>query len=318
MNDALADLGLTAPQAEWVDVLLSGPATTRSLGLGWSRPVGAAYTLAVIRLVSWNIAHKLAPWDELNGVGADVALLQEAGRPGPEWALAVGGDSADRWETALVGGRPRWRTAVIRLTDRVELRPRATLTLQTAKLADDWVISRAGSIAAAEIAIDGGAAFTAVSVYAAWEKTAAGTLYADGSAHRILSDLSALMPRPNHRLVIAGDWNVLHGYGEHGDPHWRARYDTVFERAEALGLTFVGPQAPNGRQANPWPNELPTDSLCVPTFHHSRQKPATATRQVDFVFASASLADRIEVRALNTPEEWGPSDHCRVAIDIAP
>jgi exonuclease III len=277
-----------------------------------------AYTLAVIHLVSWNIAHKRALWAWLHDLDADVALLQEAGRPGPEWALAMGEDPADRWETALVGGRGRWRTAVVRLTDRVELHPRAALTLDTATSADDWVVSRFGSIAAADVVIDGAVAFTAVSVYAAWERTASGTLYADGSAHRVLSDLSALMPRPNHRLVIAGDWNVLRGYGEHGDPYWRARYDTVFERAEALGLTFVGPQAPNGQQANPWPDELPTDSLCVPTFHHSRQKPATATRQLDFVFASTSLADRIEVRALNTPEEWGPSDHCRVAIDIAP
>jgi len=89
----------------------------------------------------------------------------------------------------------------------------------------------------------------------------------------------------------------------------------VFERAEALGLRFVGPQFPNGRQADPWPDELPRDSLCVPTFHHSRQNPASATRQLDFVFASTSIADRIKVRALNTPEAWGPGDHCQVVID---
>ena len=125
-----------------------------------------------------------------------------------------GGDPDDRWETALVGGRGPWRTAVVRLTDRVELRPRPALTLDTATSADDWVVSRFGSIAAADVAIDGAVEFTAMSVYAAWEKTAAGTLYADGSAHRILSDLSALMPRLNHRLVVAGDWKVLRGYGE--------------------------------------------------------------------------------------------------------
>ena len=39
------------------------------------------------------------------------------------------------------------------------------------------------------------------------------------------------------------------------------------------------------------------------------------TRQLDFVFASQALADRLTVRALNSDhEEWGPSDHCRVAI----
>lgn len=56
----------------------------------------------------------------------------------------------------------------------------------------------------------------------------------------------------------------------------------------------------------------------MPTFHHSRQKPETATRQLDFVFASKALSDRVKVRALNTPAEWGPSDHCRLVIDVEP
>jgi hypothetical protein len=42
--------------------------------------------------------------------------------------------------------------------------------------------------------------------------------------------------------------------------------------------------------------------------------PETATRQLDFVFASQDLADRITVTALNEPERWGPSDHCRLEI----
>jgi hypothetical protein len=54
-----------------------------------------------------------------------------------------------------------------------------------------------------------------------------------------------------HRLIVAGDWNLLRGYGEHGDRYWQARYDTVFARAETLGLSFVGPEYPNGRQASP-------------------------------------------------------------------
>src|SRR5215213_592760 len=105
--------------------------------------------------------------------------------------------------------------------------------------------------------------FTAVSVYAAWEKVG-GRKYADGSAHRILSDLSALALDRRLRLIVAGDWNLLRGYGEHGDDYWRARYDTVFSRAEALNLRFVGPEYPNGRRADPWPQELPPNSLCVP------------------------------------------------------
>jgi len=38
---------------------------------------------------------------------------------------------------------------------------------------------------------------------------------------------------------------------------------------------------------------------------------------LDFVFASERLAERVRVRALNEPEEWGPSDHCRVEVEVA-
>jgi hypothetical protein len=86
---------------------------------------------------------------------------------------------------------------------------------------------------------------------------------------------------------------------------------------DALGLRFVGPQAPRGRQADPWPSELPEGSKNVPMFHSTQQTPATATRQLDFVFASESIADRVQVRALNEIAEWGPSDHCRIVIDVA-
>lgn len=176
-------------------------------------------------------------------------------------------------------------------------------------------MSRDGSIAAADVVIDGHKICTAVSVYAAWEM-AANRGYADASAHRILSDLSMLLGPRNHRLIVAGDWNLLRGHGENANAYWKARYDTVFQRAESLGMRFIGPEYPNGRQADPWPEELPRDSRCVPTFHHSRQTAVTATRQLDFVFASASIADRIDVRAMNMPEVWGPSDHCRVVIDF--
>jgi hypothetical protein len=192
----------------------------------------------------------------------------------------------------LLGGRPAWRTAVVRLTDRVEMRPRAILTLDTAASVDDWVVSRVGSIAAADVVIDGALVCTAVSVYAAWEGTAADRGYADGSAHRILSDLSGLVTRPNHRFVVDGDWNLPRGYGESGEPYWRARYDTVFNRAEALGLRFVGPQYPNGRQAQPWPDELPRDSTCVPTFHHN--SPRSCSRVPPGANPQAQIAGEVE------------------------
>ncbi len=87
-------------------------------------------------------------------------------------------------------------------------------------------------------------------------------------------------------------------------------------RARPAHRSLVGPEYPNGRRADPWPDELPRDSTCVPTYHNNRQTPETATRQLDFVFASKSLAPRIGTEARNEPDDWGPSDHCRVRIDV--
>jgi len=269
----------------------------------------------VIRLVSWNVAGRDL-WGDLAGLEADVGLLQEAPPPRPESALHVLPEDLADWRTD--GWRRACRTAVARLSDRVDIDPIPTVVVGESTGSRRPAASRFGTVTIADVKNGERVLLTVASVYAAWEGTRPGPIFADGSAHRLLSDLAPLMGSRTHRLVVAGDWNILLGYGEHGDAYYRARYGTVFDRAEALGLEFVGPRHPGGRQAKPWPEELPTDSLCVPTYHTNRQTPATATRQLDFVFASRELADRISVRAMNAVEDWGPSDHCRVIIDIDP
>ena len=52
-------------------------------------------------------------------------------------------------------------------------------------------------------------------------------------------------------MLAAGDMNILRSYGEHGDDYWAARYRTVFDRMEVMGLPCVEPEYPNGRQADP-------------------------------------------------------------------
>ena len=85
---------------------------------------------------------------------------------------------------------------------------------------------------------------------------------------------------------------------------------------DRLGIPFVGPQYPNGKKAMVPPKELPKDSLNVPTYRSSINKPESATRQLDYVFASDIIHNRMKVRALNKVEEWGLSDHCRILIEI--
>ena len=163
--------------------------------------------------------------------------------------------------------------------------------------------------------------FVVVSMYAMWENPHSSTdstwIVSDASAHRLVSDLSAFIgTQGGHRILAAGDLNILHGYGEYGNEYWAGRYGSVFDRMDALGLPFVGPQHPHGRQADPWPDELPRDSKNVPTYRW-RNNAGNAKRQLDFVFASKGMADSVRVRALNEPEEWGPSDHCRIEIEVS-
>lgn len=275
--------------------------------------------MGMAKVISWNIARREAAWRYLINLDADVAVLQEAAQPPADITRELEIDPAP-WHTPGAGTNRPWRTAIVRLSRRVEVQWLEAKPLHTAE-PGDLAVSRPGTLAAAIVTLPSGVSLVVVSIYALWEKpfrsTAGSFIYADASAHRLISDISALVgQRTGLAIVVAGDLNILHGHGEGGNEYWASRYATVFNRISTLGLKFVGPQAPHGRQANPWPDELPRGSKNVPTYHTNDQAPASATRQLDFVFVSTDLADRVRVRALNEPEEWGPSDHCRVEIEI--
>jgi exonuclease III len=270
-----------------------------------------------VRIWAWNV-NGLRPWETLTSSDIDVALLQEVPIPPAGWPNRVVPDPTDGWATA--GWRPgRWsrRTAVVQVSDTVQVVPRPLSGVGDLD-AVAIPVSRAGTLTVADVHT-GGQVVTVASVYGGWDYSAdpRRVIYADAAAHRLLSDLAAIVTGPTgHRLIVAGDLNILHRYGEKGDAYWAARYSTVFDRANAMGLRFVGPQAPNGRRADPVPAELPAGSRDVPTYHTRNQGPAGATRQLDFVFASDGIADQVAVRALNEVDEWGPSDHCRIEIHL--
>ena len=273
-----------------------------------------------MKIVSWNIARRDEPWRWLLDMDADIALLQEARPPPADVADKVEVDPAD-WLTAGPEPVRKWRTAVVRLSDRVTVEWIEGKPVAEAG-SGDLPVSVPGTLAAAHVTPRGGEPIVIASMYAQWlgphSSTGSRWIFADGSAHQAISDLSVFIGRQsNHRLLTSGDLNILHGYGEYGSSYWRARYGSVFARMEALGLDFLGPQAPHGRQAAPWPSELPRNSKDVPTFHSNAQTPETATRQLDFSFASKGLAQPTSVRALNEQDEWGPSDHCRLEIEVS-
>ena len=270
-----------------------------------------------MKITAWNMAQRSAAWRFLVGSDADIALLQEATEPSPDVAAKLTVDTVP-WRT---GQHKLCRAAIVKLSNRAEVQWLEAKSLADAR-AGELAVSRPGTFAAAAVMPSQGGPFIKCSVYALWEKphtmTKGGFIYADASVHRLISDLSVFVDRQQgHDILVAGDLNILHGYGEDGDEYWAGRYQTVFSRMAALGLSYVGPQAPHGRRADPWPEELPLSSNYVPTYHINRQTPATSTRQLDFVFATRRLAQRLRVRALNEPDQWGPSDHCRIEIQVA-
>ena len=64
------------------------------------------------------------------------------------------------------------------------------------------------------------------------------------------------------------------------------------------------------------PDDVPSDTKNVPTFYRPGSGLASAVNHVDDAFASRRFYERVSVRVLNGVEEWGPSDHCRLMIEV--
>ena len=299
--------------------------TTRSEPKHTVRSRGKEHT--AIKVVSWNIATMHQPWRELVEMDADVALLQEVG--------SVPDDVLDRVELSPYRpwlshnpetGEPnydRWPT-IVKLSDRVRVewfRQISPIGVDP-QCPQDMAVSGIGTIEVARVIPKvGPEPFIAASMYARWfspHPTAIGDwIYPDGSAHRIISDLTAFIgyydAPDRHRILAAGDLNMSFQSTDQFDH----RAQTVLDRFRALGLEYLGPQYPAGRRADPIPKHLNEESLDVPTYYHKPSNtPAGAYVQIDHVFASRGFHDQVQTRALNEVTEWGSSDHCRICIDV--
>ena len=239
----------------------------------------------------------------------DVALLQEASLRKTSW-------ESRHYDRGAV---------IVRLSERIELEALKSIPPGMRPKPDEFTVSAPGTIAVARVFPTVGAPFIVVSLYARWEMphprtpTSWGVGFADAMAHRAISDLSAFIGHKNpatHRILVAGDFNLIHGATEKNPLALPARDRSVFMRLEALGFEFMGPQYPNGRLADPSPSRLATDTKNVPTYYTTRQTPRTAGNQLDYAFASRGFHSKVQTRALNDPEEWGPSDHCRLEIQV--
>lgn len=280
----------------------------------------------MIRLVNWNIGKRDKPWRELHEMAhreeVDVALLQEAGSPPGDLVDMTDFEDDVFWDRHLYD---RW-PLVVPLSDRVKVERFRQVPPISDLGGRDIGVSGIGTIAAAKVIPLGRpkAEFIAVSMYARWMMPHPSTCSSwrtgasDVSAHRILSDVSAFIGHEDpakHRILAAGDLNMF--YGATGRSlSLPERERTVWDRFKALGLEFLGPQVPHGRQASTTPADVPQDTRNVPTFYPPGKSAAEARDQLDYAFASRGFHESVTVRALNEVEEWGSSDHCRLLIEV--
>ena len=285
-----------------------------------------------IKVISWNIGTRLAAWKQLLQMNADVALLQEVGNGLANEITDVKTGSRGHWDSHVWNSRwyegrfpnllNRW-PMVVKLSDRVEVEWFKQVSPISLPDEDEIAVSGIGTIAAARIIPQDTLPFIVVSMYARWKEphpsVKSSWIYSDGSAHSIISDMSAFigsMDASTHRILAAGDLNICFGTVDEAANGFAVRERTVWDRMAALGLEFLGPQYPFGRKAEPTPSYLSPETRNVPTYHSVKGSPTTAENQLDYAFASRGFHEGVRVRALNDVECWGASAHCRLLIEV--
>ena len=265
-----------------------------------------------MRIVCWNMAHSRKAWEALVQMdGADIALLQEASRVPEDLCGRVDVDHR-LWperHSAWLG----YPSVVARLSDRVSISFIATRQIG-GPYSHDFYTSEWGTLGAAVVTpADGDESLIVISMAAGGddftrESGSPSRREAIGSVHRLISDLARLVGRRS-RVIAAGDLSIFRGWSGHPTKIWNERealhFQTAFDRMRALGFRHLMPEGRRGYRDD------------VVTFKPIGKSPAEAWGQLDYVFATENIADRVSAHALNSPDDWGPSDHCRIVIDLA-
>jgi hypothetical protein len=122
----------------------------------------------MLKVLSWNINRSAEPWRVLVDADAGVALLQEATQP-PADFLSRFDVGPEPWQTHGTGRNYAYRTALVRLSPRLNLTRVQTAPLTTAGPME-LPVSRVGTIAAARVEDPvTREIYTLVSIYGFWE-----------------------------------------------------------------------------------------------------------------------------------------------------
>lgn len=251
-----------------------------------------------VRVVAWNMAHKVASWTALEQLSADMALLSEARVPeGGLDANVLGGMNTEGRD-----GYPRpWAAAVVS--------PHALREIQDARpsrrgrrVEVPFENSRPGSWLAAVVSVPDIGEVTGISLYGLMDEKS------DASVHRSLSELAPVFDdvRYNQLLLLGGDLNTWTGW-EADSPHL-ARDRVVLERIRAYGLVdCLEAKRPPGRLEG-CPCSL--GEGCTHTRTRLDPRYPGVPYQMDYLYASPALAERLaSCEALSRDESPSPSDH---------
>ena len=232
------------------------------------------------RIAVWNMSHwenarthgKVgAAWERLAGLGADVALVQEAVVPAPYSDKAVG---------RIIGGSRSWGSAVVGFT--TEVRPLIACRGRAASKDTNIADTLPGSLAVATCMIHGQHR-TLISMYGMIDNG-----YADTTVHRQLSDLVPVLDSAEHegKIILGGDLNITTQWV--GDQRRYRDWERVtFARIRAFGLEDC--LDVSREIEGPWPACDCLDGAECRHIHTQAHRNSTRPWHNTYVYASTAL-----------------------------
>lgn len=227
----------------------------------------------------------------------------------------IGRDSwTDKHGVRKLKNRTRWSTAVMsalgpELLGEDDVRAMSPSRTHPRRPDIPFVSSRPGTWVVATVRLEQ-EAVTCVSLYGLIEELT------DASMHRSLSDISPIFSDPLHNelVILGGDFNISTAF----EPPAREWSRIVLERIEAYGLTDCLALWRENEALPPLAGCPCDDAPCRHTLTRlipNKGGSAVPWRdrtpfQVDYLFASKSLANRLDEVIEIPPDEWEPySDH---------
>jgi endonuclease/exonuclease/phosphatase family metal-dependent hydrolase len=258
----------------------------------------------VLKVVSWNIAHRPRAWTEVVAVDADIVLLQESnpnGAPSSDEVRIIAPPTAN-WKIS----RNNAYAASI-----VVLNPAIEYSVAPFDFESNWRrridASDPGQFSIVRINAGQLDVFL-VSLYGVW-----GNGFADGSVHRAISDLTGLL-ESKYEVLVAGDLNTFRDHTLTGHRTALLRHQSVFSRLALFGLECVGPFGSEPLVACPCHDEVRCRHLR--TYRH-QGKTASKPLQLDFAFATKGLRSRVvRCEVLDEERYWAVSDHAPIVIEL--